>query len=196
MSFEKIEAVVKAEAEAEAKNIRDSARAESENILERFRSESADVFEESVRQGEAAAVSETSRQVGLARHEGRLSVLQSKNRVLDQVFLKAKEQIIAFPGQEYLGLMETWLKSLPATVGGTLRVSPRDEQRFTKEFLDRVNAGRAPEGRFTSVEADARISGGFRVTGDNFTVDSTIENKVGDLRESLAGDLARELFGS
>jgi V/A-type H+/Na+-transporting ATPase subunit E len=196
MSFEKIEAVIKAEAEAEAKKILDSERAESETLLARSREECGSVFEESVRQAEAAVVRETARQVGLARHEGRLAVLQVKNRVLDDVFRKAKERIVALPDAEYLRLMEAWLKSLPVAVGGTLRVSPRDEKRITKEFLDRVNAGRAPEGKFTTVAADAQISGGFRVAGGNYTVDSTIDNKIGELRESLAGELARELFGS
>lgn len=196
MSFEKIEAVIKAEAEAEAKQILDSARAESETLLGRSCEENEKAFEEAVRLAEAAAARETARQVGLARHEGRLEVLHAKNLVLDEVFRKAKDRIVSLPDTEYLTLMEAWLKSLPSAVGGTLRVSPRDEKRFTKEFLDRVNAGRGLEGKFTSVITDSQISGGFRVVGENYTVDSTIENKVGDLRESLAGELARELFGS
>ena len=196
MSFEKIESVIKAEAEAEAKLILEAVRAENEDLMERSRSECGSATGESVRQAEAAADRETARQVGLARHEGRLAVLQAKNEVLDEVFRKAKDTIISLPDKEYLKLMEAWLKALPAGIGGALRVSPRDEKRFTKEFLDRVSAGRAPEGKFISVVADERITGGFRVAGENYTVDSTIENKVGELRESLAGELARELFGS
>lgn len=196
MSFEKIEAVIIAEAKAEAKKIIDSEREKSAAFFERSREENEKVFEEAVRLAEAAALRETARQVGLARHEGRLEVLHTKNRVLDEVFQKAVEKMLSLPDEEYLKLMAVWLKDLPAEIGGTIEVSPRDQKRFSKEFLDSVNAGRAKSGRFTSVSADAQINGGFRVVGETYSVDSTIENKVNELRESLAGELAKELFGS
>jgi len=196
MSFEKLEAAIIAEAEAEAAKIVESARAETETLLARSREEGERAFEESARLAEAAAARETARQVGLARHEGRLAVLLAKNRVIDGVFRIAVERMISLSDAEYLDLMAGWLKKLPAEVGGSLRVNPRDEKRFTKAFLDGVNAGRPESGRFTGVETDSRITGGFVVTGDVYTVDSTIDNMMRELRESLAGELARELFGS
>jgi vacuolar-type H+-ATPase subunit E/Vma4 len=195
MSFEKLEAAVIAEAEAEAAKIVDSARSETGTLLARSREEGERTFGEAARQAEAAAARETARQLGLARHEGRLEVLTAKNRVIDEVFRMAAERVNSLSDAEYLDLMAEWLKNLPVEIGGTLRVSPRDEKRFTEAFLGRVNAGRAENGRFHGVVADSRITGGFVVTGDTFTVDSTLDNRMNELRESLAGELARELFG-
>jgi V/A-type H+-transporting ATPase subunit E len=196
MSFEKIQAVITSEAESEGKRVLDEARQETDAMLSRAREENERIYEEAARQAEATASRETSRQIGLARHEGRLQVLDAKNRVIDEVFRKAAERIQSLPDQEYLALMIDWLKALSPEVGGVLRVSPRDANRFSKEFLEGINKERSQRGRFTGVEADSQVSGGFVVIGDNYTVNATIDNKITDLRETLAGDLAKELFGS
>lgn len=196
MSFERIQEVITAEAEAEAKRIAEAARAGSDAVVSRAREENERVFEDSTRHAEAAAVRETARQVGLARHEGRLRVLDAKNRVLDDIFRAAAERIRSLPDGEYQALMAEWLKALPAEVGGVLRIGAQDGQRFSPAFLDSVNAGRPAGGKFAGVETDSRIEGGFVVMGSDYTVNATVENKINELRESLAGDLAKELFGS
>ncbi|MHB9028864.1 MAG: V-type ATP synthase subunit E [Candidatus Latescibacterota bacterium] len=196
MSFEKIQTVIISEAELEAKRILEEARGETDAMLSRAREENERTFEEAARQAEAAASRETSRQVGLARHEGRLQALDAKNRVIDEVFRKAAGRIQALPEQEYLALMADWLKALPSGVGGILRVSSRDVNRFSGAFLEGINKERSQSGKFTGVEADSQIAGGFVVIGENYTMNATIENKINDLRESLAGDLAKELFGT
>ena len=196
MSFDRLEAAVITEAEAEAARIAEAAREETGALLARSREENDRAFEEAARQAEAAAARETARQLGLARHEGRLEVLDAKNRVIDEIFRKAAERVSSLSDEEYMDLMAGWLTMLPAEIGGTLRVSSRDEKRFSRAFLDRVNARRTGSGRFDGVTADSRITGGFVVAGDNYTVDSTLENRMSELRESLAGELAGELFGS
>ena len=196
MSFEKIQAAIISEAESEAKRILEEARSDADGILARVREENERKFEEAVQHSEAAASRETARQIGLARHEGRLKALAAKNRVIDEVFREAGERIYSLPEQEYLDLMTDWLKALPSGVGGVLRVSSRDLSRFSKAFLEKINRDRVQNGGFTGVEADSGIIGGFVVIGPDYTINATIENKISDLRESLAGDIAKELFGS
>ncbi len=196
MSFERLEAAVIAEAEAESAKIVETARAEAEALLARARAEQERVFDDAVRQAETAQTRETARQTGLAGHDGRLAVLEAKNRLIDDVFRAAKERMITLPEAEYMALMAEWLKALPEEVGGTVMVNPSDEKKFTKAFLDGVNASRSVRGKFAGVASDARIAGGFAVASDTYTIDATLENRMNDLRESLAGDIARELFGS
>jgi V/A-type H+/Na+-transporting ATPase subunit E len=196
MSFEKLEAAITAEAETEARRTVDAARAEAEAMIARSREEGESVFEDAVRSAETAAARETARQVGLARHEGRLEVLQAKNRLIDRVFRDAEQWVGTLSDGDYLSLLEGWLKKLPPEAGGMLRVNPRDGKRLSRGFLDRVNTGRPAEGRFTGVETDDRIQAGFVVSGGAYTVDFTVENLMNELRDSLAGELAKELFGS
>ncbi len=196
MSFERIEAVIIAEAEADAKRIIEEARGESEKTLAEARRERERLFEEAVSHAEAAAERETAREVGLARHEGRLQALDAKNRMLDGIFHKAAERIQSVSDKEYLDLMIEWLNALPPEIGGSLRVGPRDKDRFSPEFIELVNRSRPETGKFTAVEVDSRIMGGFVVIGEYYTINATIDNRVNELRETLAGNLARELFGS
>jgi V/A-type H+/Na+-transporting ATPase subunit E len=194
MSFEKLEAAITAEAETEARRMMDATRAEAEAMIARSREEGERAFEEAVRSAETAADRETARQVGLARHEGRLEVLHAKNRLIDRVFRDAEQWVDTLSDGDYLSLLEGWLKKLPPEAGGMLRVNTRDGERLSREFLDRVNTGRPEGGRFTGVETDARIHAGFVVSGGAYTVDFTIENLMNELRDSLAGELAKELF--
>lgn len=196
MSFEKIGAAVIAEANVKAQEIIDEAQKERDTALARFREESAKKLEEAKAQAETAAVRETSRLKGLARHEGRLDVLKVKNQILTDIFTEAVDKVLSLPESEYAELMATWVKRLSLDIGGTLRVSPRDSKLFTPDFLKRLNSGRASSGVFTGVVPDASITGGFVVDGSDFMVNVTIERKINELRESLSGDLAKELFGS
>ncbi|MFA6471466.1 MAG: V-type ATP synthase subunit E [Candidatus Latescibacterota bacterium] len=196
MSFEKVEAVITAEAEVEAKHILDKAREEKGNILAQSSDNCLMVFEDDIRRAKAAEDAETSRQTGQARHEGRLAVLHAKNAVIDEVFTMAAEKIRSLPPKDYMEMMAVWLKAFPAEVGGTLRVSPSDAELFSGAFLEKINVARSGKGKITAVESDRRVDGGFIMEGVDFSVDSTIASKLKELRESLSGEIARELFGS
>jgi V/A-type H+-transporting ATPase subunit E len=195
MSFDKIESAIVREAESDAKKIVDKAKKEKDSILESAKSENERIYEEAIRQAEISSSRETSRQTGLANHRGRLKVLASKNILIEKIFARALENIQNLPEKDYMHLMQTWFENLPGDSGGKLVVGARDEKRFSKEFIDTVNSKRTQGGRITSVEIDPQISGGFILVGENHTIESTIESKITDLRETLSGDLARELFG-
>jgi V/A-type H+/Na+-transporting ATPase subunit E len=196
MSFEKVEAVIIAEAETDARSILDKAREERESLLVQFMDTCSRTFEDDIRRAQAAEDTETARQLGLARHEGRLEVLHAKNRMIDEVFSMAREKIRSLPAKDYLEMIGVWLKALPAEVGGVLKVSPGDVELVSGYFLEEVNKARPQSGKFSGVESDRRIQGGFVVEGVDFSVDSTVESKLIELRETLAGKLAGELFGS
>jgi len=196
MSMEGVESRVLAEAKAEAKKIVEEALGERDRLLKEFQDESEKALEEAVRAAEAEAAAETSRQLGRARHEGELDILRAKNEVLDEAFRRAAEGFRSVPEGEYLELMAAWLKNLPPETGGALIVSPNDAGRFSGGFLDGVNAARPDTGKFTSVAQNPKITGGFIVEGRDFVVDVTLERRARELREALAGEIARELFGN
>jgi V/A-type H+/Na+-transporting ATPase subunit E len=195
MSFEKVEAVIIAEAETDSRSILDKARKEREALLEQSRDTCSRTFENDIRRAQAAEDAETARQLGLARHEGRLEVLHAKNGMIDEVFSMAAAKIRSLPAKDYLEMIAGWLKALPPEVGGTLKVSPGDAELFSGAFLDEVNKDRSQGGKFRAVAPDRLINGGFVVEGVDFSLDSTVESKLNELRETLAGEVARELFG-
>lgn len=129
------------------------------------------------------------------RHDNRLRILEAKNKAIDEVFAKVRDAIAALSDDDYVAMVGKWLASLPADVGGVLRVNPKDEARFAARAAD-LNRGRSGPGRFTAVRADPEVASGAVVDGPGYAVDCTVDRRLGELRETAAGDLARTLFGS
>lgn len=196
MSFEKVESAVVAEAGADAEKILADARRECDELLARAREENGKALEEAIHLEEAATARETARQLGVARHDGRLEVLNAKNLVIDDIFDRVTEKLRSMDTHEYRGLLEGWLQTLSPEIGGVINVSPKDTGLFDDAFMKRINDGRHSAGTFTAVNPDNRISGGFIIQGDTYTVDFTLDRILDELRESIAGELAKELFES
>jgi len=196
MSFEKVESAVIAEARADAGKILAVARGECDELLARVREENRKALEEAIHQEEAATARETARQLGVARHDGRLEVLNAKNLVIDDIFNRVTEKLRSMNMHEYRDLLDGWIHSLSPEIGGVIRVSPKDTGLFDDAFMKRINDSRTRGGTFTAVNPDGRINGGFIIQGDTYTVDFTLDRILKELRESIAGDLAKELFES
>jgi len=196
MTVERVRQAVMAQAEAEAAKIVAEAKAEAEARAARARQAGEAALEEARRAAEAGAAREKARQLSRVRHEGRLRALAARNEKIDEVFRRAADALLALPDAEYMKVMESWLKALPPASGGLLRVAPRDVKRFDGAFLNRINAARDEQSRFAGVEADPAITGGFVVEAESFTANCTLARRLAELRESAAGDMAKELFGS
>lgn len=194
MGMEKVEAAVLKEAKAQAQKIIDEAKRGSDDVVNAARKENESFLAEAIRLAELAAAKESNRLVGLARQEGKLAILKAKNEVIDSVFEKALSIIISLPDEEYSELIRSLLLELAPEIGGTLKISPRDKKIFTKDFLDKVNGNRQPQGKFTDVLEEDRITGGFIVEGESFSADCTFEKRFKEFREDHAGDIAKELF--
>ncbi len=194
MPTEKIEAAVMKDAESQAAKTLADAKRRREDEMSRAAAENDRAYDDAMAAVKARVEAETQREMGRARHRGRLDVLAAKNAVLERVFAKAVETLCSLEDKEYLRVMALWLGALPKGVGGTLRVSERDKARFTKEFLGPVNYARGETGHFTEVVVDKNVTGGFIVEGEDFSIDQTIQRKIGDLREAMTNELAGELF--
>jgi len=196
MGMEKVETAVLNEAKAETVKIVENARKKSEELIGKARVENEKFMEDSIRHEEIAAARETARQLGLARQEGRLEILKAKNELIDDVFNKAMSIMSSMPEKEYSDIIEKWLLDLAPEIGGVIRINPKDTGLFSKGFLDNVNGKRQPQGKFTGVEPDEKISGGFIVDGESFSADCTFEKKFDEFRKSNSGDIAKELFNT
>jgi vacuolar-type H+-ATPase subunit E/Vma4 len=196
MSLEKLESAIIAEANNEADKIVTEAKKEAEILYNKFGQENKKKFDEAVVHSETAAARETVRLIGIARHEGRLSVLREKNNVIDIVFSKASEYYDNLSDNEKKELFEKWLMTLSPEISGTIRLNPKDADLLKNGFLEKINSGRDEKSKILSIVPDKNISGGFIIDGENFSADFIFEKKLKELRESLAGELAKELFES
>jgi len=196
MSLSKVESVIIDEVRTEAEKIVAKAKKESEASLAQFREAASREIDEAVQREETAAARETARQLGIARQEGRMAVLEAKNRVIETVFSKVSDKLNGLDSTEYLAMIEGWLNNLPPDIGGEIILNPRDEKLVTDSFLAAVNKNRSESGKLTGISFDPGIERGFMIKGHNFSADFTFETLIGKVRETSVGDLSKELFES
>lgn len=194
MSIDKVEKAVIAEAEEQARRIIEKARSESDEHLAKARQEGQNALAAAVEAAKLEAERETARQLGRARHEGRLEVLKAKNEILDRVFGQAAGSVAAMDDASYLALFAKWLSNLPGDAAGAVHVNPKDRKRFTDDFLASVNAAREASGKLGPVVADQDVPDGVIVQGGDFSFDLTIAGKLENARAALASELTREIF--
>ncbi len=114
---------------------------------------------DTIRDAKVRLEKETNRELERLQHDNRLQILSAKNKAIDEVFKRVNDKLSSLSDSDYIDMVGKWLGALPADVGGTLRVNPRDEAKFNAG-LDVLNRNRGGNGRFTQVVADARVSSG------------------------------------
>lgn len=195
MSLESVTSKVLEAAKAAAEARLAEAKAGADRLVADARAADERAGADTLRDARLRLERETNRELERIQHDNRLQILSAKNKAIDEVFSRVREKLRSMPEGEYLDLVGAWLGRLPATIGGNLRVNPKDGEKF-KAGLGKLNAGRSGEGVFTGVTEDAKVSGGAIVDGRDYSVDCTIDRRLSELRESSAGELARTLFGT
>ncbi len=195
MSLDNVKTKVLDEAKAKADQLLAEATARAERILADGKAADERAGQDAARDARLRLERESVREIERIQHDNRLQILSAKNKAIDEVFARVKDRLAGMSDAESLELVGKWLGALPADVGGTLRVNPKDEGKFFSG-LDRLNAGRYGAGRFTKVVPDPKVASGAIVDGPEYAIDCTIDRRLGELRETAAGDLARTLFGA
>lgn len=195
MSLENVKTKVLEEAKAKAEQLLAEATAKAERLLDDGKAADERAGQEATRDARLRLERESIREIERIQHDNRLQILSAKNKAIDEVFKRVRDRLASMSDSDYLDLVGKWLGALPADVGGVLRVNPKDEGKFTSG-LDRLNSGRSGDGRFTGVVTDPKVASGAVVDGPDYTIDCTLERRLGELRETAAGDLARALFGA
>lgn len=195
MSLDKVKATVLEDAQTRAAKKVEEAKASVEHTLSESKALDERNAAELVRDAKLRLERETVRELERIQHDNRLQILAAKNSAIDEVFTRVEARVACLDDADYLEMVGGWLKALPADVGGKLRVNPKDEAKFVAG-LDALNRTRSGAGMFTGVVADPKVSNGAVVDGPDYNIDCTIDRRLGELRESAAGDLSRVLFGA
>ena len=195
MSLDSVKSKVLEEAGAKAEAKLEEATREAERILTEGRAADERIGQEMTRDARLRLERESIRELERIQHDNRLQILSAKNKAIDEVFKRVHAKLDSLSDSESLDLVGKWLGALPGNVGGVLRVNPKDEVKYTAG-LDALNHNRTGDGRFTRVEADAKVPNGAIVDGPDYAIDCTITRRLAELRESSAGELAKVLFGA
>jgi vacuolar-type H+-ATPase subunit E/Vma4 len=190
VSLADVERKVLATAEREARELLAKAEAEAQAEWER---RSAALREEQQRKtavAKAQADANLEREVATRRAEHGMKILQAKNGILDAIFQRARERILASDGFDYGAWLARQVRQAVGAGAGELHCNARDRAAVAAVLAeaggDRVRLAAEP----------APLQGGVLLTGKTFDVDLTLEAALADLRQELTVSLAERLFAN
>jgi len=185
------------EARAEADRILSEAKEKVAAEESSLKSTLADYRKESESLAAAAGEEKKSRMLANGRMELRKEELFVRQGLLDEVFEKAGEQVIALSDEAYCKLMESLLLQAVET-GNEEVVVGKNESRLDRSFVKRVNRDLGPgfKGNLQFAQDRADISGGFILRRGKVQTNVSVEVLVSQARQELEMELAATLFSN
>jgi V/A-type H+-transporting ATPase subunit E len=153
--------------------------------------------EETVKLAEAAGKEHKEQMLAGARMRLQKEYLAAKCELLDDVFVKAVEQIKQLGDSEYLEFIESLMIKAVET-GGEEVIVGKNETRITDNFIKQVNRklGTGFKGNLLLGTEKANISGGFILRRGKVRINVSTDVLVDQARENLEMELAEDLFSN
>ncbi len=136
--------------------------------------------------------------IALEALDTRKGTLDEKRRLLEQVFARAREELVALPAERYRDLLVGTLVSAAEDGAGEVILSPADRERFGDEVVAAAN--RALErvgvaGALRLSEETREMSGGFVLRAKDVEVNGSLDSQIASRREELEEKMVPILFG-
>ncbi|MEW6355786.1 MAG: V-type ATP synthase subunit E [Planctomycetota bacterium] len=193
--MERIRSAVIAEAKAKAESIANKAKTEAESRLQSAQAEIAAETKRLADESRASCDEEHRQRTGRLKAGLRVELLVAKSELIRKVFQEALKTLANLPREEYLRLMGRWLEDAGAEAGGEIVANERDLGLFRNGFLDKVNASRPTDGKFTLAQEPLSVAGGFVLRRKGFEIDMRLESQLAMLKDEALPEIAKILFG-
>lgn len=180
---------IEASAEQKVAGIKAAAEAKAEKIKADILSEVQREIDEVKRKAQAEAT--------LLR---RRVMLTAKAALVDDVGAQASVMLRNLPADQYRAILAELLVAAAPTDGSIQVVlNEQDRAQFGEDFLAEVENRLRAEGRAVRLELAPQVgamTGGLRVVGSDFEVDSTFERLLRTVGEACEPEIARVLFSA
>jgi len=198
MAIEGILEKITRNAEEKASAITEEGRLKRREILSRAEAQARDISERIIEEARAKAELERRRSSVSARLEHRKEVLQQKQKLVEDCFQAALEDLANLPAEEYRALIRKMLLNLVSSGDERVLISPHDEKRIDPAFLDRINDELKAAGKQGNLRLEGTsptVRGGFVLRTEEVEVDCSFGALLAQLREEVQSDVAGILFG-
>lgn len=196
MDAEQVVEKILSDARGEADTIKAEAQEKGAQSDSKVQEELAAFRAETDRLAGAAAADRKSRMLANARMEVRKEYLAAKHALLDEVFVKANEQIARLGDAEYqkliVGLMVKAVES-----GDEEVVIGKNENRINDRLIKDANRQLGPgyRGNLRMASDRADISSGFMLRRGKVQINVSTAVLVAQAREALEMEIIGKLFG-
>lgn len=145
-------------------------------------------------QGKRLAESERSRVLSLANLEVRKRLLTTRQQAIGEVIDKAIKKLRDLPAQEYFELLQSKIHASPIQGQTELLLNPKDRQRVPQDFVDRVNRSLS-NGSIVLSDETRDIDGGFVLRTGRTEENCSFKAVLQQMRDALELEVGRALFG-
>jgi len=197
MDAENVIAKILADAGAEAEKIKTQAQekqsAEQAKLDEQLRQHQ----KQTDALARKAAEDEKSHLLAAARMQIAKELLTEKRKILDEVFARARQQLLNLPGDQYRRLIGDLMLNAVET-GNEEVILDKDEKRIDQELINQVNRRLAGnnKGNLKLTEQRQELGGGFILKRGKIRANVSFEVLISQARRELEIELAKELFGN
>lgn len=193
-AVEKIQQTVRAEAEAEAAHTLREAREELDQRVAAAREEEEHKALAAVEDERQRLAQEEFREISRAQRAMRLALLSARNRVIEEIFSRARGEALRMPADRYGKIMQNWLAEVDVPRGGEVLPAARDAA-LIEGLVAEMNRSRPPEAALALSKERAPFESGFIVRTPRFEIERSLEGWIEEQKRERAPRLERELFG-
>ena len=196
--IDKITARIETDAVADAARIDQETKAQCAAIKAEGEKKAQEGYWEKVRQGVKNAEDRVQRLAKTADMEARKSVLSFKQSLVEEAFDRAEAKLNAMEGDEYVSLLATLAARAAVTGTEQLVLNAADRKAYGPKVVAQANAALKAAGKtagLTLSEQEGAFAKGLICRQGSVSVNCTVEALMAQARESMASDVAAELFG-
>ncbi|MBN1795484.1 MAG: V-type ATP synthase subunit E [Sedimentisphaerales bacterium] len=197
MKAEQVTEKILSDARAEAEEIKRQADEKQQAEQKQLDKQLAQFKEQTAALAQKAAEDKMARMLSAARMDIAKQYLAQKRKLLDEVFVKAKEQFSKLCDEEYLSLMKKLMHEAVET-GDEEVVVDTNEKRIDFKFVKQANRELGPgyHGNLRLSEQRMNIGGGFILRRGQIQNNVSIGVLLDKAKKELEIELAKELFVS
>ncbi len=193
MGLEKIRQAVLSKAKTEAAAMIESAKKRNADFLKSEKEAAEQEFDRLYKLRMQAVEEEYNRKLIQRKGMASKQILDRRNVLLKSLFEKAKQEILAWPAEQYSQVMSRLIENAAGILGGRIRVHPGEAHVFQK-ILSRANESRTNAKISVDPTAPLPERGGFIFISASFEVDQTLNTMLKDIEHSTLPVIAAELF--
>jgi len=185
------------EADLDRKSILSKAEDEANEIYQSLKEKADAAALEIVSRGKEQAHRIIERAQGSSELESRSMLLDTKQKLIDRAFQRAKSMLLGLPDDEYTSLLAE-LASSSLTTGSEEIILGQNDLRRADAVRLKINgkaAGKGLPGKVTVSPSAGDFEGGLIVRQGNIETNCTFDAILRMLRDGMAADIAGILFG-
>ena len=197
MGLEEIIRKIVSETETKVKEILTLAKEEKRNILAQAENAAQKIKEKMLKNGEEELGEKKQRQITLVKLEAQKTLLEEKQKIINEVYLGVKEKLENFSSQEYRKLLKELILKF-ATGGEEIIVAEKDKSKIDTDFLKNLNHELAKKDKksLSLSPVTRNIPGGFILRLRKLEINLSFPALIKFLREKTESQVVKILFGN